>query len=99
DLAVCVADQTEPTEYMRRFYARQNVDVVWMPHDSGVCECRNELVRRTTTKYLFLCDDDLIFTRDTYLSGVHAILAGDPEIGIVGGRWIDRYDRGEQIRQ
>jgi hypothetical protein len=100
DLPVHVADQTEPTAFMRAFYERHRVNVLWMPHDSGVCECRNALVAATTSEYLFLCDDDLIFTPDTDYSGALRVLERDPEVGIVGGRWLDRYDEGpDQVRQ
>src|SRR5262249_53160164 len=91
-LSIHVADQTEPTRPMRAFYERHGVHAVWMPHDIGVSACRNELVRRTSEKYLFVCDDDLIFDADTDPTGCLEILKHDPEVGIVGGRWIDEYD-------
>lgn len=92
EMRMLVADQTEPTETMRRFYAHQRVDALWMPHDSGVTRCRNALVERAETPYLLLCDDDLIFTRKTDLSVPRTILESDSEVGVVGGRWFDRYD-------
>ncbi len=92
DLRMLVADQSEPTEAMRRFYSKHRVEAVWMPHDSGVTRCRNALVEAADAKYLLLCDDDLIFTSASELSAARKILDHDPEIGVVGGRWFDRYD-------
>lgn len=99
DLPICVADQTVPTAYMRRFYDRQRVDVHWVPHDMGVGACRNFLVEKTTTPLVFMCDDDLVFTDDTDFTACLEILKHDPEVGIIGGQWLDKYgDAPEFVR-
>lgn len=95
DVPIHVADQTAPTAFMRAFYARHGVDVLWMPHDSGVSACRNALVARSTKQLLLLCDDDFRICPDTELSGALSILNADAEVGILGGSLIDEDEGAE----
>lgn len=64
-LPVYVADQTDPTPYMEGFYRQNQVNVTWMPHDSGVCASRNAAVSKVVEDYFILCDDDFVLTDTT----------------------------------
>ncbi len=60
-----------------------------MPHESGVSYARNFLLKQVTSKYFVACDDDFIFTSDTKLEKLEAILDDCPAVSIAGGRCMD----------
>lgn len=92
DMPIYVADQSEPTEEMRDYYARQNCEVVWMEVDVGVCASRNAAVDLVKEPYFLLCDDDFFFGPETTFDAALALLEDQRDIGVVGGRLFDVHE-------
>ena len=55
------------------------------PHDAGLSYCRNFLIDSTKSPYIFLLDDDFVFTKDTDPMKMVKILEANPSVGVVGG--------------
>lgn len=91
EMPIYVADQSEPTDEMRSYYARTNCEVAWMDFDVGVCASRNAAVAMVKEPYFILCDDDFYFGPETNFDTGLKILDSTPDIGIVGGRLFDRF--------
>jgi Glycosyl transferase family 2 len=69
--------------------AVEGVETVVMPYDSGISAGRNEGLRRVTTKYVIILDDDLVFFRRTRLADALALMERHPEIDIMGAELIN----------
>ncbi|GAH69112.1 unnamed protein product, partial [marine sediment metagenome] len=71
-----------------------------LPLDAGVCVAKNEGLERIPDnyRYIFICEDDIIFTEMTRLEILRDILEQRKQIGIVGGslRKIKMYEKVEQ---
>lgn len=91
DMAIYVADQSQPTQAMRDYYSSQDCTVVWMGHDAGVCASRNAAVDLVKEPFFVLCDDDFFFDAETRFDAAVAIFNERPDVGVVGGRLYDRY--------
>jgi len=91
-MPIYVADQSEPTDEMRHYYAGNNCEVAWMDFDIGVCASRNAAVSMVKEPYFILCDDDFYFGPETSFDTGLKILESTPDIGIVGGRLFDRFE-------
>jgi glycosyltransferase involved in cell wall biosynthesis len=65
------------------------VEVVAMPFNVGLSAGRNEGLRRVATPFVMVTDDDFVFHRGTRLSESLALMDGEPEIDIMGGRLLD----------
>jgi GT2 family glycosyltransferase len=89
EAAIYVADQSRPTPEIEAFYAEHDVRVSWMEYDAGVSASRNRLADEIEEEYIWLCDDDFVFSRDTSAAAAIDVLDAFPEIGVVGGRLID----------
>lgn len=92
DLRILVADQGEPDDDKRRFYADHQVEAHFLDEEAGVARSRNLLVSQVRTLYLLICDDDFVFTPDTDPAGALHVLDRDPEVAIVGGKLLDVWD-------
>jgi GT2 family glycosyltransferase len=92
DMPIYVADQSEPTDEMRDYYARHNCKVVWMELDVGVCASRNAAVDLVTEPYFLLCDDDFFFGPETNFDAALTLLEDQTDIGVVGGRLFDVHE-------
>jgi GT2 family glycosyltransferase len=99
EMPIYVADQSRFVEAMTTFYANQNVKLIRMDYDAGVCASRNKLVEAIAEEYFLLCDDDFIFGTDTDFSEAVRILEAYPDIGIVGGRLYDLDGSSDHIRR
>jgi hypothetical protein len=66
-----------------------------LPHDAGVSAARNLLVEKCRTPYLFIGEDDYVFTEETDLAAFVDVLNSDPEVGIVGGPL--HYSRNDKV--
>lgn len=72
-----------------------NVEYVTLPFDAGLSACRNEMVRRLTTPYLMICDDDYVWIpaapghAGTDLGRLLEILDSEPDVGVAGGSLIE----------
>jgi GT2 family glycosyltransferase len=87
-----IADDSELDEGTRSYYAeleRQGHQVVLLPFNVGLSAGRNVLVDRTSRPYLLLLDDDRVFTEDTRIEALVAVLDADPSIGVAAGSSLD----------
>ena len=76
------------------------VDVLPLPFNSGVAVGRNAALDAGETEFVFVCDDDIVFTALTDLAVLLDYLDHNPQVGIVGVTLIDLpvrklVDRGE----
>jgi hypothetical protein len=60
-----------------------------MPYDSGISAGRNEGLKRVTTPYVLVLDDDVVFHRHTRLQTALDLMDRYPEIDIMGGQLVD----------
>jgi glycosyltransferase involved in cell wall biosynthesis len=79
---VVVDDSRDPV-------ALEGVETIVMPYDSGISAGRNEALRRVTTEYVIILDDDLVFFRRTRLEDALDLMVSHPEIDIMGGELIN----------
>jgi glycosyltransferase involved in cell wall biosynthesis len=69
DIRVIVVDDSRTTgEYRLDVGAFPGVDYIRTPFDIGVSAGRNLAIKHVKTPYLFLCDDDHMFTQHTDLN-------------------------------
>ena len=62
-----------------------HVKVLRIKKDAGLSACRNMAVEHVKTEYLFIIDDDVIFTDTTKIENFLSVLYEDRHIDIVGG--------------
>ncbi len=56
-----------------------------LPFYSGLSVGRNFLLSKVETPYFVMCDDDWVFTKDTKLEKLYAVISAFDDVGIVGG--------------
>jgi glycosyltransferase involved in cell wall biosynthesis len=98
-LHIYVGDQSHPDPFMEEFYRDYAVEVVRVPYDCGVSETRNRVVEQVREEFLFLCDDDFVFTGETRIEEALRILRAAHEVGVVGGRLRDAFTGRRPVRQ
>jgi len=100
DIAIFVADTGHESEAKDKFCPEYKCTLIKVAFDSGVCRARNEGFERIpdSYKYVFVCEDDIIFTEETGLEVLREILEERPQIGIVGGslKRVKKYETKEQ---
>jgi len=83
---VLIADDNDDKEFNPYFYRLYpQAKVYRMPFDSGLSAGRNLLVDKSKRPFIFLLDDDFIFTENTRLDKFSDIMNSDKNIGVVGG--------------
>jgi len=87
DIPIYVGDNGDPTQEKRDFCSKHQCKLLELPFDLGVAGVRNESLKLIPEKYeyIIICEDDIVFTKNTDLDKWYQILQEDPEIGIVGG--------------
>lgn len=90
-LKIIVADQSDDDYQQSQFYRANNVEVVFVPADSGVSKARNAAVDRAETEYVLIADDDFILCDETELDIPVGILSADRSVDIIGGLLYDIY--------
>lgn len=78
--------------------ARYRAETVTIPFDAGLAACRNEMARRLETPYLFICDDDYVWTDETDLGKLLSVLDDCPAAGVCAGSLVERSPRGDVNR-
>ncbi len=86
DIAVFVGDNGRPSEAKARFMAKWNATLFPLPFDLGVSGVRNETLKRVPPeyKYLFIAEDDFVFTERSRLERLRAVLDAEPQVGLCG---------------
>jgi glycosyltransferase involved in cell wall biosynthesis len=83
DLAIIVVDDSREPKPL------ESVETITMPYDSGLSAGRNEGLRRVSTKYVLVLDDDFVFFRHTRLGPALEAMEQHPEIDIMGGQVVN----------
>ena len=77
----CKADRTAARTH--------NVTLVCTEAGSGLSLGRNTIVRRASTEFVLLLDDDVVFSEATDLAALHDALVRDPGAALAGGCYDD----------
>lgn len=87
DIAIFVADTGREGDVKDGLCSEYNCTLIRVPFDSGVCRVRNEAFGHIpdSFKYVFICEDDIIFTENTKIEILKVILEKRQQIGIAGG--------------
>ena len=95
DVTVFVGDNGKPTDAKRLFLANQRCQYLELPFDLGVSGVRNETLKLIPPEYeyLFIVEDDCVFTDKTKLETLAAILDHDDHLGLCGCLLYLKEDR------
>ena len=88
DTAVFVGDNGDANDEKLAFCTEHNCTHFTLPYDVGVSGVRNESIRQIPKKYkyIFICEDDIIFTPHTSIEALRAVLDAEPKnVGMAGG--------------
>lgn len=80
-IPIVVVDDGEKN-YNRLF---NDVMYIKIDFDSGLSTSRNKIVSNTRTKYVFITDEDILFTKDSNLNGMVNYLKDNDDVWVVGG--------------
>ena len=86
-IPIFVGDNGRPSEEKTRFLEAHNCKHLMVTFDCGVSGVRNEslaLIPRSY-KYIYICEDDIVFTKATALSKLRKVLDSSPRMGIASG--------------
>lgn len=84
---VCVDNGDEAPD----FSGFKDVVLVRLPFDSGLSASRNAIIGHLETPFLFLSDDDAVFTNETDIGPALSVMDAEPTVGWVGvGLWEKR---------
>jgi GT2 family glycosyltransferase len=83
-IKIYVGDNGRPSDEKTLFLQEQNCEHLQVTFDCGVSGVRNESIALIpkTYKYIFIVEDDVVFTKATVLSRLHKVLKASPRIGI-----------------
>ena len=100
DIAIFIADTGHESKSKDDYCTKYNCELFKLPFDAGVCVAKNEGIERIPDRYryVFMCEDDIIFTEMTRLEILRDILEQRKQIGIVGGslKKVKRHEKEEQ---
>lgn len=103
DITIFVADTGHESKVKDDFCFEYKCDLFKLAFDAGVCAARNDGLDRIpeSYKYIFVCEDDIIFTKETKLETLREILEERKQVGIVGGslKKVGKYEKKEQDYQ
>lgn len=85
DGRILIADDSRETWTSRE----PLVDVIGLPFNSGVAVGRNAALAAVGTEYVFISDDDIVFTALTDLAVLMDYLDHNPEVDLVGVTLVD----------
>lgn len=100
NIAIFVADTGNESKAKDDYCLKHRCELLKLPFDAGVCMAKNEGLERIpdSYRYIFICEDDIIFTALTRLEILRDILEEKRQIGIVGSslKKIKRHEKTEQ---
>ena len=100
DVTIFIADTGHESKAKDNFCSKYKCELIKAAYDSGVCIARNEGFEKIPDryKYVFICEDDIIFTKDTKLEVLRDVLQKRRQVGIVGGalKKVRNYERKKQ---
>lgn len=85
-IAIYIVDTGHESEEKRKFCKKHKCVLINHNLDAGVCSAKNEGLRQIPEeyKYVFVCEDDIMFTDKTKIEDLREILEKREEIGIAG---------------
>ena len=96
-IAIFVADTGHESKAKDDFCFDHKCELFKMGFDAGVCAARNEGFDSIpkSYRYVFVCEDDIVFTEKTKIKLLRQILEERKQIGLVGGfiRKIKTYNK------
>lgn len=98
-LPILIADDSQQP-YQQEIissFAGLNIQYYILPFDSGLAAGRNHLLKRVSTDYFLLCDDDFVFSRETGLAEALAMVQKH-DLDIGGGTFFN-YTSANSIRK
>ncbi len=86
NIAIFIADTGHESSRKTEFCFEHKCTLFNLGFDLGVCAVKNEGFERIPSnfRYVFVCEDDIIFTAQTKLEKLRELLEVQSEIGIVG---------------
>lgn len=86
DIAIFIADTGHESKMKSDFCFDYKCELFKLPFDVGVCVAKNEGLERIPDKYrhIFMCEDDIVFTKETKLEILREILKKKSQVGITG---------------
>ena len=86
DIAIFVADTGHESKAKDDFCFEHKCELFKLPFDVGVCVAKNEGLERIpdSYKYIFVCEDDIIFTEETKIEILREILEKKNQVGKAG---------------
>lgn len=86
DIALFVADTGHEDIGKANFCIEHNCTLINLAFDAGVCVAKNEGLSHVPEKYkyVFICEDDILFTAGTKLEKLREILKRRSQVGIAG---------------
>jgi len=86
DIAIFVADTGHESKVKDDFCLEHKCELIKVIFDSGVCIARNEGFERIpdSYRYIFVCEDDIVFTEETRLEVLREILEKKNRVGLAG---------------
>lgn len=100
DIAIFITDTGHESKAKDDFCFDHECELFKLAFDAGVCMAKNEGLDMIpdTYKYVFVCEDDIIFKGETKLELLREVLEKRPKVGIVGGslKRVKKYETKEQ---
>jgi len=86
DIAVFVGDNGTESAAKTQAMKRWNCTYFHLPFDIGVSGVRNETIKLIPPRYeyLFIAEDDFVFTEQSRLERLRAVLDAEPTVGLCG---------------
>lgn len=88
DIAIYIADTGHENTAKANFCVNHNCTLIPLGFDAGVCMAKNAGLERIPKKYkyVFICEDDIIFTAKSKIEDLRKLLEARAKIGIAGCR-------------
>lgn len=90
DFRFYIGDQSGKTNNLLRHIQNENIRYYELPKNAGISYTRNELIKKSNEPYIFITDDDTIFTQKFRFDKLKSILLANKHIGIAGAQFSDR---------
>lgn len=58
-------------------------EVIFCGFDCGISNARNKAIEKVKEKYIFMCDSDNLFNKQTQLNDLKSILENNPDMGLI----------------
>lgn len=88
EISIIVGENGQRDEKLAKVCQAVGAEYHQLPYDSGVCVGRNTLIRKVTTPYVLVGDDDFLYDEGAGVDDMVAFLEEAPEYDLIGGRVI-----------